>query len=56
MERQTILHAEQLLLAWLWVFDVSTLCSWINQHCPVRVTRQQVEFVLYSEQASGVVR
>jgi hypothetical protein len=55
MERRTIQLAEQLMLEWLWVFDVDTLCSWINQHCPVRVTREQVTYVLYSEQGKGVL-
>ena len=52
MERRTIQLAEQLLLEWLWVFDVETLTNWVNQHTPVRVTCQQVAYVLYYERAA----
>jgi hypothetical protein len=50
MERKTILHAEQLLLAWEWAFDARVLTQWINQNTQLRVTCQQVAYVLYCEE------
>ena len=51
MEKRTIQLVAQLMVEWDWVIDVATVTRYVNEFTPVRVTSEQVEYVLREQAA-----